>query len=66
MTGNYKDNLLPSIIAGTINGNVLAGLAGTPPGYITLSETSMAYNIGARTQLANIIVALMCGLLRCE
>ena len=43
-------------------GNILAGLAGTPPGYITLSETSMAYNIGARTRLANIIVALMCGI----
>jgi SulP family sulfate permease len=25
-------------------GNILAGFAGTPPGYITLSETSMAYN----------------------
>jgi SulP family sulfate permease len=42
-------------------GNILAGLAGTPPGYITLSETSMAYNIGARTRLSNIIVALLCG-----
>ncbi|HIB78776.1 MAG TPA: SulP family inorganic anion transporter, partial [Candidatus Marinimicrobia bacterium] len=31
-------------------GNILAGFAGTPPGYITLSETSMAYNIGARTR----------------
>tara|TARA_B100000029_G_scaffold113187_1_gene105430 strand:+ start:5996 stop:8179 length:2184 start_codon:yes stop_codon:yes gene_type:complete len=43
-------------------GNILAGFAGTPAGYITLSETSMAYNIGARTRLANIIVAFMCGL----
>ena len=42
-------------------GNILAGLAGTPPGYITLSETSMAYNIGARTRLSNIIVAILCG-----
>ena len=43
-------------------GNILAGFAGTPPGYITLSETSMAYNIGARTRLSNIIVALLCGI----
>jgi SulP family sulfate permease len=42
-------------------GNILAGFVGTPPGYITLSETSMAYNIGARTRLSNIIVALLCG-----
>jgi SulP family sulfate permease len=43
-------------------GNILAGFAGTPPGYITLSETSMVYNIGARTRLSNIIVALLCGI----
>ena len=42
-------------------GNILAGFVGSPPGYITLSETSMAYNIGALTRLSNIIVALLCG-----
>jgi sulfate permease, SulP family len=40
--------------------NILAGLGGTPPGYLTLSETSMAYNIGARSRLSSIVVALLC------
>jgi len=40
--------------------NMLAGLGGTPPGYLTLSETSMAYNIGARSRLSSIVVALLC------
>ena len=30
--------------------NIIAGIGGTPPGYLTLSETSMAYNIGARSR----------------
>ena len=40
--------------------NMLAGLGGTPPGYLTLSETSMAYNIGARSRLSSIVVVLLC------
>jgi len=40
--------------------NILAGLGGTPPGYLTLSEASMAYNIGARSRLSSIVVALLC------
>ena len=40
--------------------NILAGLGGTPPGYLTLSETSMAYNIGARSRLSSIVVVLLC------
>ena len=40
--------------------NIIAGLAGTPAGYMTLSETSMSYNLGARSRLPSIIVALFC------
>jgi SulP family sulfate permease len=40
--------------------NILAGFGGTPPGYLTLSETSMAYNIGARSRLSSIVVVLVC------
>ena len=40
--------------------NVLAGLAGTPAGYMTLSETSMSYNLGARTRIPSIVVAVLC------
>ena len=40
--------------------NILAGLGGTPPGYLTLSETSLAYNIGARSRLSSIVVVLVC------
>ena len=40
--------------------NMLAGLGGTPPGYLTLSETSMAYNIGARSRLSSIVVVMLC------
>ena len=40
--------------------NMVAGLAGTPAGYITLSETSMSYNLGARSRLPSIVVAVFC------
>ena len=40
--------------------NMLAGLAGTPAGYMTLSETSMSYNLGARNRVPSIIVAVFC------
>jgi len=42
--------------------NILAGMAGTPAGYLTLSETSLAYNIGSRSRLPSIIVAVFCGI----
>ena len=42
--------------------NILAGIAGTPAGYLTLSETSLAYNIGSRSRLPSIIVAIFCGI----
>ncbi|MEC8914886.1 MAG: cyclic nucleotide-binding domain-containing protein [Candidatus Neomarinimicrobiota bacterium] len=40
--------------------NMVAGLAGTPAGYMTLSETSMSYNLGARSRLPSIVVAVFC------
>ena len=40
--------------------NILAGIAGTPAGYISLSETSMSYNLGARSRVPSIVVALLC------
>ena len=42
--------------------NILAGIAGTPAGYLTLSETSLAYNIGSRSRLPSLIVAIFCGI----
>ena len=42
--------------------NILAGIAGTPAGYLTLSETSLAYNLGSRSRLPSIIVAVFCGI----
>ena len=42
--------------------NILAGIAGTPAGYLTLNETSLAYNIGSRSRLPSIIVAVFCGI----
>ena len=42
--------------------NILAGIAGAPAGYLTLSETSLAYNIGSRSRLPSIIVAIFCGI----
>ena len=39
--------------------NILAGMAGTPAGYLDLSATSMSYNLGARSRLPSILVAVM-------
>ncbi|GIT32034.1 MAG: hypothetical protein Ct9H300mP2_1130 [Candidatus Neomarinimicrobiota bacterium] len=41
--------------------NILAGIAGTPAGYLTLSETSLAYNIGSRPRLPSSLWGF-CGL----
>ena len=43
-------------------GNALVGLAGGSPGYITLSETTMAHAIGAKTNISSYTVALLCGI----
>ena len=37
----------------------MAGMAGAPAGYMTLSETSMSYNLGARSRLPSIVVAVI-------
>ena len=42
--------------------NILAGIAGAPAGYLTLNETSLAYNLGSRSRLPSIIVAVFCGI----
>ena len=42
--------------------NILVGIAGAPAGYLTLNETSLAYNIGSRSRLPSIIVAVFCGI----
>ena len=39
--------------------NILAGMAGAPAGYMTLSETSMSYNLGARSRLPSMVVAVI-------
>ena len=45
-----------------INGlsNILAGLGGGSAGYMTLSESTMNYNMGVKSKLSNLIVAGMC------
>jgi sulfate permease, SulP family len=40
--------------------NILAGFFGATPGYLTLSETTLAHQIGVRDRLANITVAALC------
>jgi SulP family sulfate permease len=42
--------------------NMLAGLAGTSAGYMTLSETSMSYNLGSRSRIPSLVVALICAI----
>ena len=42
--------------------NILVGIAGAPAGYLTLNETSLAYNLGSRSRLPSIIVAVFCGI----
>jgi len=45
----------------TAYGNVLAGMAGSSAGYLTLSETSLAHKLGARSRLPSMIAAIFCG-----
>lgn len=40
--------------------NILAGLAGAPAGYFSLSKSSIAENLGAKTRVPTIVVALTC------
>ncbi len=42
--------------------NILVGIVGASPGYVTVSESSMAYAIGARSRLYSITVAIFCGI----
>jgi len=41
--------------------NLAGGLGGSPIGYQTLGGSSLAYRLGARTRLANVIPSLICG-----
>lgn len=41
--------------------NMVAGLGGSPVGYQTLSMSSLAYRLGARSRLVNMISGLVCG-----
>ena len=43
-------------------GNILGGLGGSPVGYQTISNSTLAYQMGAGTRLTPLIVALMNGL----
>ena len=40
--------------------NILVGIGGGSPGYLTLSETTMAHSIGAKTNISSITVAILC------
>lgn len=42
--------------------NLVAGLGGSTVGYQTLSLSALAYRLGARTRLVNLVIALLCGL----
>ena len=42
--------------------NILVGIGGGSPGYLTLSETTMAHSIGAKTNISSITVAILCGI----
>lgn len=41
--------------------NILVGAVGSSSGYVTVSESSMAYSIGARSKVYSITVAILCG-----
>jgi len=40
--------------------NIFAGFTGGSAGYMTLSESTMNYNMGVQSKLSNLIVAAMC------
>ncbi len=42
--------------------NILVGIFGASPGYVTVSESSMAYSIGAKSRLYSLTVAVFCGI----
>lgn len=42
--------------------NVIVGAVGSSSGYVAVSESSMAYSIGARSRLYSITVAVFCGI----
>ncbi len=41
--------------------NLVGGLGGSPVGYQTLSMSSLAYRLGARSRLVNLVSGLLCG-----
>ena len=41
--------------------NLAGGLGGSPVGYQTLSMSSLAYRLGARSRLVNLVSGLVCG-----
>lgn len=41
--------------------NILAGFGGAPPGYQTLSDTTLGYNMGVTNRLPGLISAAFCG-----
>ena len=42
--------------------NILVGMVGSSSGYVTVSESSMAYSIGAKSRLYSVTVAIFCGI----
>lgn len=42
--------------------NILVGTVGATPGYVTVSESSMAYSIGVQSRLFGLTVAFFCGI----
>jgi SulP family sulfate permease len=42
--------------------NLMAGLCGSPIGYLYLSQTSLTYRLGAHSRLTGILAAAMCGI----
>ena len=57
-----KDLDLDQELKTTGIGNIIAGFGGAPPGFLSLGGTLLAFSIGARTRLTNIIIALLCAL----
>jgi SulP family sulfate permease len=42
--------------------NILVGMVGSSSGYVTVSESSMAFSIGAKSRLYSLTVAVFCGI----
>ena len=53
-----KDLDLDQELKTTGIGNIIAGLGGAPPGHLSLGGTSLAFSIGSRSRITNIVIAL--------